>query len=126
MNIFNIFTKCISIIYVIQINLHFHFNNDPNVITFSTWTIPRVEMAPNLQVKGGIGTVLENYLPGAELNSPFNYQFGTADVFEYNGPGVDSILCTMYNIILKERKACNNPIPSWPDCLIFLHRKNHI
>ena len=58
-------------------------------------------MAPNLQVKGGIGTVLENYLPGAELNSPFSFQFGTADIFEYSGPGVDSISCTNMDTLFR-------------------------
>ena len=99
MNIYNLFSKCVTVMFVFQVQVEINYNNDPKIITFSGWNMPEIKMGTNMQVKGGIGTMIEYQLPKADFNPPFDFQFGISDIFKYHGPSINSISCVGKDVL---------------------------
>ena len=90
MNFPQLFTRYLSIMCVFQMKLVIYNNNDPNIITFSGWTVPNIKMAPNVNIKGGIGSFVEHHWPGLNTYSPIDFEFGIEDIIYYLGPVINS------------------------------------
>ena len=93
MNFAQLFTRYISVLCVFQIKLEIYNNKDPNIITFSGWNIPQVKISPNVNIKGGIGSMVEYHWPGSDAFFPIDFNFGIGDIMDH-GKSVDSISCT--------------------------------
>ena len=93
MNFPQLFTRYLSIMCVFQMKLVIYNNNDPNIITFSGWTIPNIKMAPNVNIKGGIGSFVEHHWPGLNTYFPIDLECGIEDIIYYLRPGNNSISC---------------------------------
>ena len=65
---------------VFQIKFVIYNNNNQNIITFSGWTVPNIKMAGNINVKGGMGSFVENHWPVSNPYSHIDFEFGTDTV----------------------------------------------
>ena len=91
MNFPQLFTRYLSVMCVFQMKFVFYNKNDPNIITFSGWTVPKIKMAGNANIKDRIGSFVERHWPGLKTNSPIDFEFGIEDIIYYLGPSINSI-----------------------------------